>query len=81
MWEDKQISHAEKFQRVYINSPHSRDNVYLLPLKCELWLLSKEYGREKEGWINFTVWKSNNGDRLGVWEWHVHRAIFKIDNQ
>ena len=20
-------------------------------------------------------------DRLGVWDWHVHTAIFKIDNQ
>ena len=21
------------------------------------------------------------GDRLGVWDWHVHTAIFKTDNQ
>ena len=21
------------------------------------------------------------GDRLGVWDWHVHTVIFKIDNQ
>ena len=20
-------------------------------------------------------------DRLGVWDWHVHTAIFKVDNQ
>ena len=21
------------------------------------------------------------GDKLGVWNWHTHTAIFKIDNQ
>ena len=21
------------------------------------------------------------GERLGVWDWHVHTAIFKMDNQ
>ena len=23
----------------------------------------------------------SGGDRLGIWDWHVHIAIFKIDNQ
>ena len=35
-----------------------------------------------------TDWKSNawlpdgkvGGDRFGVWDWHVHIAVFKIDN-
>ena len=25
--------------------------------------------------------KRGRKDRLGVWEWHVHSATFKIDNQ
>ena len=25
--------------------------------------------------------KAEARDRLGVWDWHVHTAIFKTDNQ
>ena len=76
IWEDRQISHAEKSQRVYID----RDNVCFPPLKCELWLLFKEYSRERECWFNLKIPKFNNGGILGVWDWHVHTAVFKRNN-
>ena len=33
-------------------------------------------------WIyNYQGGKGQGGDRSGVWDWHVHTAIFKIDKQ
>ena len=36
-------------------------------------LRERTYGYQEEA--------SGERDRLGVWDWHVHTAIFKIENQ
>ena len=41
----------------------------------------KQTHRLREWTYGYQGWRVGESDRLGVWDWHVHTAIFKIDNQ
>ena len=41
----------------------------------------KQTHRHRERTYGYQRGKDGGRGRLGVWDWHVHTAIFKIDNQ
>ena len=41
----------------------------------------KQTHRGKEPTYGYQGQRSEGRDRLGVWDWHAHNAMFKTDNQ
>ena len=49
-------------------------------IQVNLFIKQKQTHRLREQTDDYRG-KSGGRDRLGVWDWQVHTAIFKIDNQ
>ena len=62
----------------------SYDIVYMRNLKkrcLQMSLFTKQRLTDVENRLKVTKGERCGGERLGVRDWHVHTAIFKIDNQ
>ena len=63
----------------------SYDIAYMWNLKKMIQMNSftkqKQTHRLREWTYGYHGEGSVGRDRLGIWDWHVHTAIFKIDNQ
>ena len=46
-----------------------------------LFAKQKHTHRLREWTYGYQVGREGGRDQLGVWHWHIHIAIFKIDNQ
>ena len=46
-----------------------------------LFTKQKQIHRPGEWTYDYQGRRVSGRDRLGVWGWHVHTAIFKVDNQ
>ena len=62
----------------------SYDNTYMWNLKKGYkwtYLQNRSTHRLRECTYGYHGERVGGEDRLGVWDWHVHTTIFKIDNQ
>ena len=50
-------------------------------IQMNLFTTQKQTHRLREQTYGYQAWRMRERDRLGVWKWHVHAAIFKTDNQ
>ena len=50
-------------------------------IQTNLFTKYKQTHRFREQIYGSREWGGGGRDRLGVWDWHVHTAVFKIDNQ
>ena len=50
-------------------------------IQMNLFTKQKQTHRLRERTYGYQRGRVGGRDRLGVWDWHVHSAIFKIDNQ
>ena len=46
-----------------------------------LFTKQKQTHRLREGTYDYQGWRVGGRDRLGVWDWQVYTAVFKVDNQ
>ena len=70
---------SEKYQ-ISSDSPYMQNQKK--KIQMNLFIKQKQTYRLR-GWT-CSYWEQGKGgeeDRLGVWDWHAHTAIFKIDNQ
>ena len=50
-------------------------------IQMNLFTKQKQTHRLREQTYGYQGGRVGVRDRLGIWDWHVHTAIFKIDNQ
>ena len=48
-------------------------------IQINLFTKQKQTHSLREQIYGYQEWRVAGRDRLGVWDWHVHTAIFKID--
>ena len=69
-----------KIKRSKLDREMQYDITYMLNLKnivqTNLFTKQKQTGKQMHGYQTGKV----AGDRFGVWDWHVHIAVFKTDN-
>ena len=49
--------------------------------KREKWQSDDQWKRPNIAWLIFKTERCRGRGGLGIWNWHVHTVIFKIDNQ
>ena len=50
-------------------------------IQINLFIKQKQTHRLREGTYGYQGERLGGSDRLGVLDWHIHIAIFKVDNQ
>ena len=50
-------------------------------IQMNLFTKQKQTHRLREPTYGYQGRRVGGRDRVGVWDWHVHTAVFKIDNQ
>ena len=50
-------------------------------IQMNLFMKQKHTHRLREQHYSYQGERVQGRDRLGIWDWHVHTTIYKIDNQ
>ena len=82
---DEPGDHHTKWSKSDRERQISYDIVYMQNLKnmiqMNLFTKQKQTNRFREWTYGYQGGRVEGRNRLGVWDWQVHTAIFKIDNQ